>query len=698
MKDIQVSKQQFNDALSKIIVDFPSYYFISVNLSLMSVGIYLQTLRISSFFVFLPSIVTQTLWTMAQRRHRRGFHTPFISRLAYILPSDMAKVILGLYLVGWIWYAGIVANILRTQDQGGIGNFRNFLAADASAFLMAFLIPLFVLDHRIKGLLAWSIGYLVMLFMAMHWILPSLLMERLGLVMVGFMTGLILGAGLLIFVMLLILNDEQKRKIEESSLLMNTIMTYTPTPMALIGSHLQLAGLTSQAFRELFGEERDFAVVLARKMEITEDSIAIIRSVVDAVLHESSLAFELNVASLPRRLLSYQGRSFDVSWQAVPGLGDFTQFLIVSLSDLTESLNLLAREDETVREMKTLAALAVCGEDRYRQFHNRVTLVETEILAELNEEHLHGWPKGRWLGMLHTIKGNARSLNLPELAQEAHVLEQLVLAATEPNQGDRSALSDGLHKICSLADARLKLAEKHLQWESAQAVARIRKSTLMLAARSSQVSDGLATVLAEAFPSLQDYLCTLMNEADSLAKRLHKAVPVIIVQGHSPLILPSGSAALDAAIPHIIGNAMDHGIESPEVRVKAGKPASGCLTVTAAIQNEELHLVFEDDGCGLDLRKLRAKAIYAFGAEKGIALSLGELSELIFHAGISTKESVSEISGRGVGMGAAREAISAIGGRMFTMLLGGPNHESNSGVPFVIQVTLPMEHFIRVAS
>ena len=117
-------------------------------------------------------------------------------------------------------------------------------------------------------------------------------------------------------------------------------------------------------------------------------------------------------------------------------------------------------------------------------------------------------------------------------------------------------------------------------------------------------------------------------------------------------------------LTHMIRNAVDHGIESPEARVAAGKPAVGTIRLSAEQKGARILVRVSDDGRGIDRARVRAKAV-----EKGIIaadaqLSNEEIDQLICAPGFSTAETISNISGRGVGMDVVRSNIEALGGRV----------------------------------
>ena len=116
-------------------------------------------------------------------------------------------------------------------------------------------------------------------------------------------------------------------------------------------------------------------------------------------------------------------------------------------------------------------------------------------------------------------------------------------------------------------------------------------------------------------------------------------------------------------LTHLVRNSVDHGIESPEVRVAAGKPAKGTLTLRAFHQGGNIIIEVVDDGAGLNREKILAKA-----RERGMAVSDSmpdqDVWQLIFEAGFSTAAVVTDVSGRGVGMDVVKRNIRALGGRV----------------------------------
>jgi two-component system, chemotaxis family, sensor histidine kinase and response regulator WspE len=132
---------------------------------------------------------------------------------------------------------------------------------------------------------------------------------------------------------------------------------------------------------------------------------------------------------------------------------------------------------------------------------------------------------------------------------------------------------------------------------------------------------------------------------------------------------------LDAPLSHLLRNAIDHGIETPAARVAAGKPEEGQIRIWAAHRAGMLAIDVSDDGNGIDLERVRQRAVEQgrVSAEAAAALTESALREMLFAPGFSTRSQVTDISGRGVGLDAVRAAIERLDGsvRLSTRPGGG---------------------------
>jgi two-component system chemotaxis sensor kinase CheA len=139
---------------------------------------------------------------------------------------------------------------------------------------------------------------------------------------------------------------------------------------------------------------------------------------------------------------------------------------------------------------------------------------------------------------------------------------------------------------------------------------------------------------------------------------------------------------------HLIRNSVDHGIESPQDRLTAGKPECGKLTLTARHEQGRIILTVEDDGRGIDLEKLRRSAIQKslISAEDADGLTDEQTLDLIFAAGFSTAQKVTEFSGRGVGLDIVKTNIQRVNGSIHVETVPGQGTQFEIVLPLTLAI------------
>ncbi len=146
---------------------------------------------------------------------------------------------------------------------------------------------------------------------------------------------------------------------------------------------------------------------------------------------------------------------------------------------------------------------------------------------------------------------------------------------------------------------------------------------------------------------------------------------------------------------HIIRNAIDHGIEPPEERVKLGKPRNGTITITACQEGRDILISIEDDGRGINTAKIKEKALKLGLVSQKDADKMRErdLMELIFSPGFSTADKTDDISGRGVGMDVVKTNVTKINGSIFVDSSQGKGTKITIRVPLTLAIihTLTVE-------
>ena len=148
-----------------------------------------------------------------------------------------------------------------------------------------------------------------------------------------------------------------------------------------------------------------------------------------------------------------------------------------------------------------------------------------------------------------------------------------------------------------------------------------------------------------------------------LAQKVEKEIEFSAVGGETEIDRNLVEALSDPLV-HMVRNAVDHGLETPDVRVSAGKPKCGRLELKAYHRGGYIFVEVSDDGKGLNKQRILQKAIQAEIVRDDQDLSDQDIFQLIFHAGLSTAEQVTDVSGRGVGMDVVHRNVEALRGRI----------------------------------
>ncbi len=168
-----------------------------------------------------------------------------------------------------------------------------------------------------------------------------------------------------------------------------------------------------------------------------------------------------------------------------------------------------------------------------------------------------------------------------------------------------------------------------------------------------------------------------------LARSLYKDIN-LVMEGEETDLDKNLVEALADPMVHLVRNSCDHGIELPEERAKNGKPRVGTIRLCASQEGDHILLLIEDDGAGMDPEKLKSIAIKRGVLDPEVAsrMSDTEAYNLIFAPGFSTKQEISDISGRGVGMDVVKTSI--------TQLNGSIHIHSEKGVGTRLEIKVPL--------
>jgi two-component system chemotaxis sensor kinase CheA len=175
-----------------------------------------------------------------------------------------------------------------------------------------------------------------------------------------------------------------------------------------------------------------------------------------------------------------------------------------------------------------------------------------------------------------------------------------------------------------------------------------------------EIQDSVMAIRAQPVRPIFQRMSRLVREvADMTGKSVR-----LVTEGENCEVDKTVIERLADPLTHMIRNAIDHGLEKPEDRLKAGKAEQGVVRMTAAHRSGRVIIEVSDDGAGINRARVREIAVNKGLIDASAPLSDGEIDDLIFHPGFSTASTISDVSGRGVGMDVVRRSIQALGGRI----------------------------------
>ncbi len=283
---------------------------------------------------------------------------------------------------------------------------------------------------------------------------------------------------------------------------------------------------------------------------------------------------------------------------------------------------------------------------------------------------------------LHTWKGDFSVFNMRDIAGEIHDIEENAFNLAVIQSGI-SAIGKSLSRFLESHGDLLGLNPKELdvkQYQVSEERLMGLRDQIRKAASLSEAKIALDTFAREAsYEEAQQFLGHLAASAVELGKRMGKDVRIEIQGGKTKF--PAEYSGVYSSLVHLFRNAVDHGLERPGER--GSKSSQGTIRVQCTLADSKYQIEISDDGRGIDLDAVRTSAMRKglFTAEQWDKMTEQQKFLVIFHAGFSTRQDVTQTSGRGIGLDAVANAVSEAKGEIKVKSTKG------SGTIFVI--TLP---------
>ena len=197
-----------------------------------------------------------------------------------------------------------------------------------------------------------------------------------------------------------------------------------------------------------------------------------------------------------------------------------------------------------------------------------------------------------------------------------------------------------------------------------------------------EIQESVMAIRAQPVRPLFQRMSRIVREvADATAKDVR-----LRTEGETTEVDKTVVELLADPLTHMIRNAVDHGLETPEKRVAAGKPPEGTVRLAAAHRSGRIIIEISDDGAGINRQRVLQKAVSQGLVAPDAQLSDGEIDNLLFLPGFSTAQAVSSISGRGVGMDVVKRSIQALGGRISIASAPGQGSTFTLSLPLTLAV------------
>jgi two-component system chemotaxis sensor kinase CheA len=463
---------------------------------------------------------------------------------------------------------------------------------------------------------------------------------------------------------------------------------------------------------------RDVMEVLFAQSDCNADIRSQIEAATAASIDEDSMNFEFNshllpmdiTFTLPNGVVKY----LDLNWSPITDDQDVTRRILLCVRDVTE-LRALAKEAEgQKRELGIIGEILAVPRNKFDDFisGSMAFVAENKTLITDADFNLNGKARADLVNVLfrnmHTIKGNARTFGLLLMTNVIHEVEQSYdeLRQNPDLAWNGDALLADLERVQASLNEYAQISEVKLgrgPAGSAGAVSSsggvdasaLAKTLARLKGADPKDKKSLAAAVEAAIAELElagtvtvaDVISPVVGSLPSLAKELGKEAPVVQIHDHGVRLHREAADVLKNVGAHLFRNSMDHGIESPAVRTAAGKSAAGHIHFNVALKEGALKMRLHDDGKGLDLATIWAKAIQKAIVPSDAELTSSEIAQLIFVPGFSTASAVTEVSGRGVGMDAVKRFVEDAGGSIELVLLD--DIKDRDQVPFETVITLP---------
>lgn len=425
----------------------------------------------------------------------------------------------------------------------------------------------------------------------------------------------------------------------------------------------------------LLGEDLSGKNIVDILLKTINEKELFIETVSDAIEQDDEMLQECILSLLPSELILNK-KALKIEYKLIDN--DKIMLIITNITAQKKLEDKVEKEQEVLKMIVEIASDSETFFDTKRDYETYITSFESLVdknrtaLCNINEQYR----------IIHTFKGIFSQLYMQNMVHFLHDIESSIALMIQ----DSKASNDELLKLLQESDFILPLEQEIQNIKNILGEEFLRESnyikvdfqylnelqekitTFMLSEdlEASKYKDLFEKILNLSNIKLINLLKPYTNFVIKLAKRLEKEIYNFEIIGDSNITITEEYKPFIKSLIHVFRNSIDHGIEDPETRAVNSKDEKGTLKCSFEKKDKALYIQISDDGAGMNKEKIIQKAIEKNIVTQQCADTMSEESiyELIFHNQFSTKDEISDISGRGVGMSALKAELEALGGKI----------------------------------
>lgn len=452
---------------------------------------------------------------------------------------------------------------------------------------------------------------------------------------------------------------------------------------------------------------KSYISVLLDQCDLKADEKSRIESAIDSILGESHYTFELNSDHLPSRLKLKNGSTIHTNIIPIILEDKKVDKLLFSIRDLSEIINAQKKFENKQEEVEIIGELIGVDPNEFKRFNTNYIQQLTDAIVLICESDTDQSRSifEKIFRLLHTLKGQSRAYNFSNIADSCHKAEDVLTSWKEDPNLETKIITDSLQSVISelIRYKDLfndKLSRRNLSSHDHLKIGYIKDLILDQNKSSKALIADIQSFLEGKVVLFNQLLDPLIGMIENLSKELGKPAPKFKITGGNHLVSTSISDNISFALIHIFRNCLDHGIEKPVERKKNNKPEFGTIDIDWSMQEAGEVLSIKDDGKGLDLYSVYNKALKGGIIKSNDKINSELICSIVLKSGFSTREKVTDISGRGVGMDVVYNEVQKINGDLkliFHDKIPESLKPDSSYATFNIEISIPVNKTKAVA-